>query len=433
MDAAPVPSVPIANTKLTSFYGDMTPPERRAFWACFTGWALDGVDFMIYPLVLSTIIATWHVDRSWAGFATTLTLLASAVGGWLAGYLSDRIGRVRTLQITVLWFSLFTFLCAFAQDFTQLTIARAFVGIGFGGEWAAGAVLMGETIGPQYRGRAVGTIQSAWAVGWGSAVLLQAVVFSALEPELAWRAMFLIGIFPALLIVYVRRNVAEPAISETARAGVEDRRRPGLLAIFAPSIVGTTMLAAVLVAGVQGGYYAITTWLPTYLKVERGLTVINSTDYLTVLILGSFAGYLYGAWFADRYGRRPLFLTFSVGACAIVLVYTQVPISNGVMLVLGFPLGFFASGAFSGLGAFLTELFPTHLRGSGQDFGYNFGRGLGALTPTLVGYLSSVMPLATAMALFASVAYGIMFVAALCLPETRGRDLRAIDQAPARP
>ena len=420
--------IPIDDPRLTSFYRHMEAPERRAFWACFTGWALDGMDFMIYPLVLSTVVATWHVDRGLAGFAATVTLLASAVGGWLAGYLSDRIGRVRTLQITVAWFSVFTFLCAFTQDFTQLTIGRALVGFGFGGEWAAGAVLMGETIRPRYRGRAVGSVQSAWAVGWGAAVLLQAILFTLLAPDLAWRAMFLVGLVPALLIVYVRRNVVEPAVSAEARKrGERDGgAKPGLLAIFAPGIAGTTTLAAVLVTGAQGGYYALSTWLPTFLKVERGLSVLNSTAYLAVLIVGSFCGYLYGAWFADRYGRRTLFLVFACCAAAIIVIYTQVTIPNGLMLVLGFPLGFFSTGYYSGLGPLLTELFPTHLRGSGQGFGYNFGRGVGALMPTLVGYLSSVMTLANAMALFALIAYGIMFLAALCLPETRGRDLDAI-------
>ena len=159
---------------LAEFYRDMTAPERRTFWACFGGWALDGMDFMIYPLVLSSVMALWQVDKAVAGLAVTLTLFASAFGGWLAGYLSDRIGRVRTLQITILWFSFFSLLCAFAQTFSQLMLARARLGFGFGGEWAAGAVLMGEAIRSEYRGRAVGSVQSGWAVGWGGAVLAQA-------------------------------------------------------------------------------------------------------------------------------------------------------------------------------------------------------------------------------------------------------------------
>jgi MFS family permease len=175
----------------------------------------------------------------------------------------------------------------------------------------------------------------------------------------------------------------------------------------------------------QGGYYAITAWVPRFLTTERHLSIVSSTGYLAALIIGSFVGYLVGAWLADRIGRRNLFLIFSIGAIAIVIGYTQLPLSNSILWLLGFPLGFFASGYFSGMGAFLTELYPTRLRGSGQGFCYNFGRGIGALFPTLVGVISAYMTLANAIAIFAVVAYGVFFVAAYALPETRGRVLHA--------
>lgn len=417
-----------ADSSLTAFYADMTTPERRTFWACAAGWALDGMDFMIYPLVIGTIIKLWNVDAGVAGLAVTVTLLASALGGWVAGYLADRIGRVLTLQITILWFSVFSLVCAVAQDFNQLLIARALLGFGFGGEWAAGAVLMGEAIRAEYRGRAVGSIQSGWAVGWGLAVLIQAVLFSWLPPETAWRWMFVIGATPALLVFYLRRYVEEPAISAQTRAHqAATGDRPAIWEIFQGPILKTTILASLVATGCQGGYYAITTWLPRFLTTERGLSIVSSTGYLAALIVGSFVGYLVGAWLADKIGRRKLFLVFSVGAIAVVLAYTQLPLSNQVLWVLGFPLGFFASGYFSGMGAFLTELYPTRLRGSGQGFCYNFGRGVGALFPALVGYLSASMSLASAIAIFAVGAYVLFFVAAFALPETRGRELHADD------
>jgi MFS family permease len=402
------------------FYRGMTPPERRTFWACFMGWMLDGMDYMVYPLVIGTVIGLWQVDRGSAGLAVTLTLLFSALGGWGAGFLSDRIGRVRTLQVTILWFSFFSLLCAFAQDFTQLMVCRALLGLGFGGEWAAGAVLIGETIRAEYRGRAVGCVQSGWALGWGLAVLIQAVLFSVLPAEEAWRWMFALGAAPALLVFYVRRNVAEPAVAQRTRASGE---RAAIWEIFRPEILRTTLLASLLGIGAQGGYYAITTWLPTYLRAERGLTVVGSTAYLASVIAGAFAGYLVGAWLADRIGRRRLFQWFALGAAALILAYTQLPFTPAMALVLGFPLGFFASGYFSGFGAFLTELYPTRLRGSGLGFCYNFGRGIGALFPALVGVLSATLSLAGAMALFALIAYGLMLVAATLLPETRGKIL----------
>jgi MFS family permease len=408
------------DTSLTSFYRSMSAPQRRTFWACFLGWMLDGGDFMIYPLVMGTLISLWQIDRGTAGLAVTLTLLFSALGGWAAGYLSDRIGRVRTLQITILWFSFFGLLCAFAQDFNQLMVGRALLGLGFGGEWVAGAVLIGETIGAEYRGRAVGCVQSGWAVGWGLAVVVQVLLFAQLPAELAWRWMFALGAAPALLVFYLRRHVEEPEVARRARAS---GTRARIWDIFAPEILRTTLLASLLGVGAQGGYYAITTWLPSFLREERGLSVVGSAAYLAFVIAGAFAGYLAGAWLADRIGRRRLFQVFAAGAASLVIAYTQLPIAPSLMLYLGFPLGFFASGYFSGFGAFLTELYPTRLRGSGQGFAYNFGRGVGALFPTLVGLLSTTMSLAGAMAAFALVAYGLLFAAATLLPETRGRML----------
>ena len=418
-------SIP-ADTSLGAFYRDMNTSERRTFWACASGWALDGMDFMIYPLVVGTIIALWKVDPGTAGLAGTVTLLSSAIGGWLGGYLADRIGRVKTLQFTILWFSFFSLVCAFVQNFDQLLIARAVLGLGFGGEWAAGAVLMGEAIRPQYRGRAVGSVQSGWAVGWGLAVLSQAVLFSYLPPEIAWRWMFAIGALPALLVFFLRRYVVEPEIAVATRAKQEaSGDRPSLLEIFASPMLKTTILASLMATGCQGGYYAITFWVPRFLTTERKLSIVSSTGYLSALIIGSFVGYLVGAWLADRIGRRNLFLIFSIGAIAVILLYTQLPLTNEILWLLGFPLGFFASGYFSGVGAFLTELYPTRLRGSGQGFCYNFGRGIGALFPFLVGALSTETSLGNAIAIFAVAAYGIFFIAAFALPETRGRVLHA--------
>src|SRR3984885_2496463 len=430
MSTADQPNVfdtaPIEDTSLSAFYRDMNTAERRTFWACAAGWALDGMDFMIYPLVIGTIIAMWKVDAGYAGLAGTVTLLSSAVGGWLGGYIADRIGRVKTLQFTILWFSFFSLVCAFVQNFDQLLIARAVLGLGFGGEWAAGAVLMGEAIRAQYRGRAVGSVQPGWGVGGGLAVLAQAILFSYLPPDVAWRWMFAIGALPALLIFFLRRYVEEPEIAVATRAKqMATGERPSLWEIFSSPMLKTTILASLMSTGCQGGYYAITFWVPRFLTTERHLSIVSSTGYLAALIIGSFVGYLVGAWLADRIGRRNLFLTFSLGAIAVILVYTQVPLTNEVLWLLGFPLGFFASGYFSGVGAFLTELYPTRLRGSGQGFCYNFGRGVGALFPFLVGALSTETSLGNAIAVFAVAAYAVFFLAAFALPETRGRVLHA--------
>jgi MFS family permease len=415
-------SLPESITRSTG----LTPTERRAFAACAGGWALDAMDVQLYSFVIPTLIAIWGITRAQAGALGTAALLVSAVGGWLAGWLADRYGRVRTLQVAILWFAVFTFLSGLAQNFEQLFAARALMGLGFGGEWAAGAVLLGEVIRPEHRGKALGMMQAGWAVGWGAAALLYAVFFSVLSPEIAWRALFLVGIAPALLVFFVRRYVEEPSVYLETRSQLAARGdKPSALEIFRPPLLKITVLGGLMGTGAQGGYYAVTTWLPTFLRTERKLSVLDSAGYLAVSIVGAFCGYLTGGFLADKIGRRLTFLVFAVGAGLIAVIYTMVPFGDAAMLVLGFPLGFFASGVFSAMGPFFTEHFPTRVRGVGQGFAYNVGRATGAMFPTLVGLLSAHIPLGQAIGLFAGVAYATMAVAAFLLPETRGKVLEA--------
>ncbi len=420
-------SDPIPTTDRAWIY-DLTREERSTLIATFGGWALDGMDVMIYSFVIPTLMAVWHMSQGQAGALSTAALLFSAGGGWMAGLLADRFGRTRVLQITILWFALFTFLSGFTNSFWQLAITRGLQGLGFGGEWAVGSVLMGEAIRARYRGKAVGTVQAGWAVGWAITAACYAVLFSTLPAATAWRVMFWIGILPALLVFYIRRNVPEPEIFRQTRMHEADLGKGNrFLEIFSSRMLKTTLLTALLSAGAQGGYYSITTWLPTFLKTARGLSVLDTGSYLLVVIVGSFIGYLVSAWLADRLGRKRTLILFAACSLLSVFGYTYLSIGNSVMLFLGFPLGFFASGLFSPIGAFFTELFPTRLRGSGQGFSYSFGRGIGALFPTLVGYLSTRLGLGPAISAFSVFAYLTMILAVMLLPETRGRELQVYE------
>lgn len=403
-----------------NWYKVLDKSGRRTFIAAFGGWALDALDFMVFTFVITTLVTIWNIDKGQAGMLGTVTLLSSAVGGWVAGILADRYGRVRILQITILWFSLCTVAIGFSQNFETLFVLRALQGLGFGGEWAVGSVLMGEIIKSENRAKAVGTVQSGWAVGWGVAALAYTVAFSVLPEEWAWRSLFWIGVLPALLVIFIRKNVPEPQIFLETRA---KQPTQSFWAIFSPRLIKTTLLSALMCTGVQGGYYGVTTWLPTFLKTERGLSVMGTGGYLMVIIAGSFCGYLFGAYLADRLGRKMNLLLFSVLSGLTVYAYTQLQLTNTQMLFLGFPLGFAASGIFGGLGAYLTELFPSSLRANGQAFAYNFGRGIGALFPTLVGYLSAKTSLGLAIGMFAGGAYLVVLLAAFLLPETKGREL----------
>ena len=415
--------------------GELTRDERRTMAGCFGGWSLDALDVQIYSFVIPTLLATWNISRGEAGMLGTITLIVSSFGGWFAGALSDRYGRVRVLQVTVLWYAVFTFLCGFAQNFEQLFVLRALQGLGFGAEWSAGAVLMGEMIRDKYRGRAVGFVQSGWAVGWCAAALLYTLLFAVLPDVIAWRVMFWIGLTPALLVLWIRRRMAEPEIFNTRR----DSSAGGLARAFIvlrPPYLATTLKVALMVTGAQGGSYALSVWLPTYLKTERGLSSLNTGSYLLIHILGAFIGFIVGAYLADRIGRKRTFIVSAVGSVMCLIVYLAAPISDGWMLVLGAPLGFILYMMFSAMGPFMTELYPTEVRGAGQGFCYNSGRAVGALFPALVGFLSGELGLGSAILLFAVVAYGLMLLALTMLPETRGRSLAAIlpgDVSPLRP
>ena len=404
-------------------------PERTTLIATFAGWMLDGMDVMVFSFVLPTLMVLWHISKAQAGLLGTSSLLLSAVGGWLAGLAADRWGRVRVLQLTIVWFAFFTFLSGFTNSFQQLFVVRGLQGLGFGGEWAVGSVLIGEKIRAQYRGRAVGTTQAGWAIGWGIAALFYTVLFKILPAEIAWRAMFWIGLLPSLLAVWVRQHVDESQVFERSRELRASQSSMHFLQIFSPSMLRTTVLASLVALGAQGGYYAVSTFLPLYLNA-RGLSITSTGGYLMVVIAGSFAGYLAGAHLADRIGRKWSLVLFAVGSFTAIAIYTVVPLSNTATLLLGFPLGFFPSGSFSPMGSFFTELFSTSLRGSGQGFTYNLGRGIGALFPALVGYFSARMPLGQAIAMFAVTAYVLMVFSVLLLPETKGLELVEVGGMP---
>ena len=405
-----------------NWYREFDAPGKKTFWACFFGYALDAFDLQIYSFVMPVLVGLWSMSNAQAGLIATSALAISALGGWLAGILADKIGRVRTLQITVAWFAFFTFLSGFTNSFEQLLVTRGLQGLGFGGEWAAGAVLIGEIANSKHRGKAVGTVQAAWSWGWGLAALTATLAFQLLPAETAWRFMFFLGILPAGLIFFIRRAVPEPEIFLRTQQNAGEKR--GMFAIFSRDLIYTTFFGSLLAVGAHGGYYAITTWLPTFLRTERQLSNIGSGGYLAVVILGSFVGYMTSAYLSDFLGRRRTFILFALGAMFMVVGYTQANLSNGVVLFLGFPLGFLASGIFSGFGPFYSELFPTSVRGTGQGFCYNFGRGCAAGVPALVGVLATDGSLGKAIYTVAGCAYVILIIAALCLPETRGRELR---------
>ncbi|KPC58098.1 Major facilitator family transporter [Pseudomonas amygdali pv. morsprunorum] len=323
-----------------NWYREVTPKERKTFWACFGGWSLDALEVQMFGLAIPALIAAFALTKGDAGLISAVTLVTSALGGWVGGTLSDRYGRVRTLQWMILWFSFFTFLSAFVTGFNQLLIIKALQGFGIGGEWAAGAVLMAETIQSRYRGKVMATVQSAWAVGWGLAVVLFTLIYSFVPEDIAWRVMFFVGLLPALMIIWVRRNVEEPDSFQRMQKNAAPKGNffKSMAGIFRPELLRVTLLGGLLGLGAHGGYHAVMTWLPTFLKTERNLSVLSSGGYLAVIIVAFWCGCVCSGLLIDRIGRRKNIMLFALYCVVTVQCYLMLPLSNTQMLFLGFPL-----------------------------------------------------------------------------------------------
>src|SRR5580700_1481398 len=414
---------------MLAWFGELNAKERRTMGACFGGWALDAFDVQMYSFVIPTVIALWGLSRGEAGLIGTVTLLISSLGGWFSGTLADRFGRVRMLQITILWYSVFTFLCAFAQNFEQLFVLRALHGLGFGGEWAAGAVLMGEVIRDKYRGRGVGIVQTGWAVGWGGAALVYTAVYWLVPEALAWRVLFGIGLLPAVFVFWIRRHIDDSDIFHQQRAARAPVGLSHLFSAFRGEHLWTTVKVSIMVAGAQGAGYAVGIWMPTYLRTVRHFSATAAGGFLLVQILGALCGFLLGTYLSDAIGRKQTFMWSAVLSLVFILLYMFVPMGDTALLLAGVPLNVALLMKFPPMGPFMTELFPTGVRGNAQGFCYNAGRAIGSFFPTMVGYVSQSLDLCTTIALFSAVASLLMIVTLMLLPETRGRSLAELDGA----
>jgi MFS family permease len=411
------------------WYRETSSKVRRVFWTCSAAWGLDAMDALVYQYLIPVLVVGLGMTLAEAASIASASYFASALGGWIGGWLCDRFGRARILQFTILWFSFFSFLSGFADSYQQLLIIRIFQGLGFGAEWAVGAVLLGEMINPKHRGKAVGTVQSAAAIGSGLAALLAGPVAASLPPEYGWRVVFWVGIAPAVLVFFVRRSDDDSDIyKESRRQALATGARTPIWAIFSPALIGTTMLAALLATGAQGAGYAVSNYLTTFLQQERGLSVSVAGLYVLANSAGGFFGFLTNAYWSDRVGRRRIFRLFGIGFIAAVSFYLLAPLGNSAFTLLpaGFVYGFFQFGIYASFGPYFTELFPTEVRGTGQAFSYNFGRATSGIFIQGVALVASMATISTGMLVMGIAGVTCAIIATFLLPETAGRDLRAV-------
>lgn len=415
--------------KMFKWYKTGSVQERRTFWACFSGWALDTYDAQMFSFLLPTLMAVWQISRGQAGVLGTAALLCASLGGWIGGILSDRYGRVRVLIFTIVWFTSFGVLAGFTQSFDQMLVLRSLQGLGFGGEWAVGAALMAEVTRPENRGRAMGFVQSGFSFGWALSALLMTGLLNWLPAEQAWRVAFWIGVIPASFVLFIRRNITEPEIFSQARK--DERKRASFSSAFKRDVLRLTLLSSLMMVGLQAASYTILTWLPTLMVTTRGLKPGPVVVTMLIMCIGAFLGFVLSAYLSDRWGRRPALLVFCFLAWIFVVVYMMVPISPRVMLGMGFFVGIFAIGVFAAIGPFLSELFPTHVRTTCMGFSYNIGKSLGAMSITGVGLLSEKLGLAQAIGWYCLIGYGLTILSILVLPETRGKRLQDLDEEEA--
>jgi SHS family lactate transporter-like MFS transporter len=413
------------------WYRQVNATQWRAFWATFLGWVLDGFDFTIITFILIDIQNSFTVDRALAGALGTVTLVMRFVGGALAGTAADRWGRRLPLMLSILWFSLFAALSGFSTSYAMLFTFRALFGIGMGGEWAAGMPLVLEHWPARLRGIASGLLQGGYS--WG--FILSAIVFTYIYPRLApfgdvaWRAMFWLGILPALLVLWIRRNVEEsPVWLERRKHLVGARRKDtvSLLRIFHRDLLPTTIQSSVLIGSFMFSYYSITFWYATFLR-EIGQPTLA---YLVALNLAGIVGAaVWGRVSEGRPGRRGSATIAALAGLGGVPLYlfTREP---GQLFAGALAMGFFGAGMWGVVPTYLSERFPTAARAVGSGFSYHAGAALGALTPLVVGALQDAgWALADAMA--TCIVLSLLIATAMLWlgPETRGRELTALDEA----
>jgi MFS family permease len=393
--------------------------ERRVLLAGGLGWMLDAMDMMLYSLVLSHLMLDLGMGKGTAGLLNSLTLLASALGGLLFGFLADRIGRTRSLMVSILVYSMASGACGLSRTIVELAIFRFLLGLGLGGEWTTGAALIAETWPARHRGKALGLMQSTWAIG----EMMAAGVVALVLPSFGWRAVFFVGILPALIVFWIRRRVPEPGIWLRHREG---QAAWSLRVLWRGDLRRNGLLATAMNASAMFGYWGLFTWIPAYLSLPveqggRGLDLTKRTAWLIIMGMGKWLGYALFGFFADAFGRRRSYVTYLSIAAALVPLYglAHTPLS---LLLLGPFVAFFGTGYFSGFGAIAAELFPTEIRATAMGISYNVGRGLSAAAPAIVGLLAVRFSLGSAFFLLAAAFLGAALLA-LALPETRGREL----------
>jgi MFS family permease len=391
---------------------------RRALLAGGIGWMLDAFDVMLFALVLPAVTMDLGLTKAQGGLLGSVMLIAAAGGGIAFGFFADRFGRRRALMTSVALYSIFTAACGFATSFAMFAAFRILLGIGMGGEWSSGAALVSESWPSEHRGKALGLMQSGWAIGYALAALVAAIV----QPRYGWRAVFFVGVLPACFALWIQRRVSEPEIW-TSRARRTSAR---FSSMFRRGIVGTTVALTLMNACTLFAWWGFNLWLPSYLTAPPsqggiGLGIAAAPAFVIVMQAGMWVGYVTFGFISDRVGRKRTYVAYLLTAAVLLAAYVSIRTAS-VLLVLGPFVAFAATGYFSGFGAVTAEIYPTSIRATAQGFTYNIGRLASAAAPYLVGSLADRHGFGTAL-LVCSASLLLAAVLWVWIPETKGREL----------
>lgn len=414
-----------AGRRLLNQHEGVTATHWRILGLAWAGWLFDFYDLMLFSFLLAPIRSELGLSHAQGGLLLGISLGGTALGGVLSGYLADRFGRKPVLQLTILLYSLGTFMCGAARGVADLALWRVICGLGVGGEWGTGQTYIGETFPPRLRARYAALMQTGAPLG----VALAAVVGGLVAPSLGWRAAFFVSVSPALLTVIIRRWLPESDVwEESARrrggaAGFENPFRR----LLSSELRGPFARALVLAVLALSAYWFTYSWLPSYLSESRGMSLARSSLWLLVTQAGGLTGYVSFGLAADRFGRRPAVSAYSAvwaaGLLAVTLFWEPLTRWPQLLLLFMFAVGL-GTGVFSGFGPILAELFPTRVRGTAVSTIFNAARGVQFATPVVISYIAARHGLAGGIALAALFALG-MGAWVWTLPETRARVISA--------
>jgi MFS family permease len=420
---APVQAAPIA---AVAWYKEINRQQWMALIAAGLGYCLEAMDIMLYAMVILQVMKELHLTPAIGGLLASLALFSAAFGGFAFGIIADKWGRTKSMIGSILMYSIFTAACGFSQTAVQLGVCRVLLGIGVGGEWTAGAALVTESW-PPHRGKAMGLVQANWGIGYALAAAVALVVI----PHFGWRAVFFVGVIPALLTYFVRRNVEEPEIwkRNTQQSLIKGDTLSTVQVVsklFSRGQAKYTVVATSLCSLLLFAYMGAFTWIPGYLAtpVEKGgagLSVVKSLTWVFIMQFGGVCGHLSFGYISDKLGRRLSSVIFYMMSAVLTVAYALIR-DPTMLLIIGPFLAYFGYGYYAGIGPILSELYPTSIRATGTGFCYNVGRGVSSFAPAVVGALAMLYGIGGGIAITA-VAYIIACGVVLMLPETKGKVL----------